>query len=132
MTTDALRMSYDASSIKDLRWQVIHQKRKLLGKRVETVNEKIHRRRPCGKAVMSLMHDLQDIWEEENMLDQEEMTAKEIQRKGLDPDDEDLLEDELEDFVDWSFEDFIDNFCTFYPQVKWAIKERWSSSNRWY
>lgn len=118
MTTDALRMSYDASSIKDLRWQVIHQKRKLLGKRVETVNEKIHRGRPCDKAVMSLMHDLQDIWEEENMLDQEEMTAKEIQRKGLDPDDE--------------FEDFIDNFCTFYPQVKWAIKERWSSSNRWY
>lgn len=125
MTTDALRMSYDASSIKDLRWQVIHQKRKLLGKRVETVNEKIHRSRPCHKAVMSLMHDLQDIWEEENMLEQEEMTAKEIQRKGLDPNDEDLLEDELEDFVDWPFEDFIDNFCTFYPHVKWAIKERW-------
>jgi len=125
MTTDALRMSYDASSIKDLRWQVIHQKRKLLGKRVETVNEKIHRRRPCDKAMMSLMHDLHDIWEEENMLEQEELTAKEIQRKGLDPNDEDLLEDELEDFVDWPFEDFIDNFCTFYPHVKWAIKERW-------
>ena len=120
--SEALRMSYDAASIKNLRWQVIQKKRKLLTKKVDALNEKMHTRRNCDKTVHLLMQDLRDVWEEETMLEQEDMTNEEIKRKNLDPDDSDL-EDYLEDEVDWTFDDFIDHFCTFYPNVKWAMKE---------
>lgn len=115
-------MSYDATSIKNLRWQVIQQKRKLLSKRVDTLNEKMHTNRNCDKTVQILMEDLREVWEEEYTLEQEDMTKKEIQRKKLDEGDSDI-EDYLEDEVDWTFDDFVDHFCTFYPHVKWAIKD---------
>ena len=58
MAINALRMSYDTTSIKHLKQQVHENQRKLLGTRVERVSEKIRCNRAHDQELESLVRDL--------------------------------------------------------------------------
>ena len=65
MATNALRMSYDSTSIRNLKQQVLAKQRKLLGKRVESLSEKIRRNDKYDQALESLVQDLRALCHDE-------------------------------------------------------------------
>jgi len=65
MATNALRMSYDATSLRNLKQQVLAKQRKLLGKRVESLSEKIRCDDNYDQALESLVQDLRTLCHDE-------------------------------------------------------------------